>query len=82
MGDIFDRGDDDLRIEEWVHLLAQDAENANGAIYSILGNHEVSHNRTRVESAPLDAERPFAVVHLFRVWPLPAEVGIAQVPPL
>lgn len=43
LGDIFDRGDDDLRIEEWIHRLSQEAEGTNGAIYSIMGNHEVSH---------------------------------------
>ncbi|CAM9503449.1 unnamed protein product [Discosporangium mesarthrocarpum] len=40
LGDIFDRGDDDLVIEEWVHLLAGEAERAGGGLYSILGNHE------------------------------------------
>lgn len=41
MGDIFDRGDDDLPIEEWVYKLAQQADRANGALYSVMGNHEV-----------------------------------------
>lgn len=42
MGDIFDRGDDDLPIQEWVYELAQEAGRANGALYSVMGNHEVS----------------------------------------
>lgn len=41
MGDIFDRGDDDLPIQEWVYRLAQEAGGANGALYSVMGNHEV-----------------------------------------
>lgn len=41
MGDIFDRGDDDLPIQEWVYKLAQEAGRANGALYSVMGNHEV-----------------------------------------
>ncbi|CAN0330070.1 unnamed protein product, partial [Laminaria digitata] len=41
MGDIFDRGDDDLPIQEWVYRLARDAGRSNGALYSIMGNHEV-----------------------------------------
>lgn len=41
MGDIFDRGDDDLPIQEWVYELAQEAGRANGALYSVMGNHEV-----------------------------------------
>lgn len=41
VGDIFDRGDNDLPIQEWVYRLARDAGRANGAVYSIMGNHEV-----------------------------------------
>lgn len=41
MGDVFDRGDDDLRIEEWIYSLARDAERAKGGLYSVMGNHEV-----------------------------------------
>lgn len=41
LGDIFDRGDDDLLIQEWVYRLARDAGRSNGAVYSIMGNHEV-----------------------------------------
>lgn len=41
MGDIFDRGDDDLPIQEWVYELAQEAGRAKGALYSVMGNHEV-----------------------------------------
>ncbi|CAN0268335.1 unnamed protein product [Ascophyllum nodosum] len=41
LGDIFDRGDDDLPIEEWLYRLAMQARRTNGAVYSILGNHEM-----------------------------------------
>lgn len=41
LGDIFDRGDGDLPAEEWVYRLAMEARQVNGAVYSILGNHEV-----------------------------------------
>lgn len=46
MGDIFDRGDDDLPIQEWVYTLAQQAGRANGALYSVMGNHEVGKRRS------------------------------------
>ncbi|CAM9727747.1 unnamed protein product, partial [Choristocarpus tenellus] len=40
LGDIFDRGDDDLAIEEWIHTLSHEARSAGGGLHSILGNHE------------------------------------------
>lgn len=49
VGDIFDRGDDDLRIEEWIHRLALEAKSADGAIYSIMGNHEVTTPETQTD---------------------------------
>ncbi|CBJ28039.1 calcineurin-like phosphoesterase family protein [Ectocarpus siliculosus] len=64
MGDIFDRGDDDLPIQEWVYKLAQEAGRANGALYSVMGNHEMlnamgDHSMaTRKAFVPFLALRP------------------------
>ncbi|CAM9674337.1 unnamed protein product [Ascophyllum nodosum] len=40
-GDIFDRGDADLEVEEWLWTLREQAEASGGAVYHLLGNHEV-----------------------------------------
>lgn len=40
-GDIFDRGDEDLAVEEWLWVLQQQAAASGGAVYHLLGNHEV-----------------------------------------
>eukprot|EP00752_Nemacystus_decipiens_P001826 g1763.t1 len=64
MGDIFDRGDDDLPIQEWVYELAHEAGRANGALYSVMGNHEMmnamgDHSMaTRKAFVPFLALRP------------------------
>lgn len=41
VGDIFDRGDDDLLIEELLYILKGEARLAGGDVYRVLGNHEV-----------------------------------------
>ncbi|CAM9399023.1 unnamed protein product, partial [Hapterophycus canaliculatus] len=43
-GDIFDRGDADLEVEEWLWTLEEQARESGGAVYHLLGNHEVSVN--------------------------------------
>ncbi|CAM9164780.1 unnamed protein product [Scytosiphon promiscuus] len=64
VGDIFDRGDDDLPIQEWVYKLAKQAGRANGALYSVMGNHEMmnamgDHSMaTRKAFVPFLALRP------------------------
>ncbi|CAM9621821.1 unnamed protein product, partial [Choristocarpus tenellus] len=40
-GDIFDRGDSDLEIEEWLWVLKEQARESGGAVLHLLGNHEV-----------------------------------------
>lgn len=45
------RGDDDLKVEEWLWILQQQAEASGGAVYHLLGNHEV--DQTTCE--PFDA---------------------------
>lgn len=59
VGDIFDRGNDDLRIEEWIHRLALQARSVDGAIYSIMGNHEVMNAAGDHSMATRKAFAPF-----------------------
>ena len=35
------RGDADLEVEEWLWTLREQAEASGGAVYHLLGNHEV-----------------------------------------
>lgn len=60
MGDIFDRGDHDLPIQEWVYRLALEAGRANGALYSVMGNHEVRRESEGVAGTPPFYFLPFA----------------------
>ncbi|KAG5186516.1 Metallo-dependent phosphatase-like protein [Tribonema minus] len=39
-GDVFDRGEHDLVVEELLYCLAEEAAAAGGAVHTILGNHE------------------------------------------
>ncbi|CAM9268292.1 unnamed protein product [Chrysoparadoxa australica] len=63
-GDVFDRGDTDLAVEEWLYCLVEEAEKANGAVHMMLGNHEVlcamgDHRyATRGAFEPFDELRP------------------------
>lgn len=40
-GLILIRGDADLEVEEWLWTLRDQAEASGGAVYHLLGNHEV-----------------------------------------
>lgn len=35
------RGDADLEVEEWLWTLQEQAKESGGAVYHLLGNHEV-----------------------------------------
>ena len=41
VGDQLDRGDDEREILDWLEVLSEQARSAGGAVYPLLGNHEV-----------------------------------------
>ncbi|KAG5187709.1 calcineurin-like phosphoesterase family protein [Tribonema minus] len=69
LGDIFDRGDDDLAIEEWLFLLAEQAAEAGGAVYHLLGNHELMNIMGDHSSASKESFAPFVELSpLVETW--------------
>ncbi|CAM9122872.1 unnamed protein product [Phaeothamnion confervicola] len=59
MGDIFDRGVNDLEIEILIAKFRDEAEAAGGAVYTIMGNHEVMNAMGNHQMAPREAFEPF-----------------------
>lgn len=58
-GDVFDRGDEDLAIEEYLYELRNQAIEAGGNVYRIWGNHEMLNVRGDHSSATRDSFTPF-----------------------
>eukprot|EP00953_Heterococcus_sp_UTEX-ZZ885_P028827 15366-Heterococcus_DN1.PRE.1 len=58
-GDVFDRGHNDLEIEEWLYRWQEEAQAAGGAVHCLLGNHEVFNAKGDHSMAARAAFAPF-----------------------
>eukprot|EP00903_Cladosiphon_okamuranus_P006063 g5978.t1 len=58
-GDIFDRGDADLEVEEWLWTLEEQAKESGGAVYHLLGNHEIMNCMGDHSTASPKSFKPF-----------------------
>ncbi|CAB1113116.1 unnamed protein product [Ectocarpus sp. CCAP 1310/34] len=58
-GDVFDRGDSDLEVEEWLWTLQEQATESGGAVYHLLGNHEIMNAMGDHSTASPKSFEPF-----------------------
>ncbi|CAN0482208.1 unnamed protein product, partial [Laminaria digitata] len=53
------RGDSDLEVEEWLWTLQEQAEASGGAVYHLLGNHEIMNAMGDHSTASQESFKPF-----------------------
>lgn len=80
VGDILDRGDDEVAINYWLERLEREAMRAGGALYILNGNHEVLQPLDppwcRMSGAQQRVTSPHRLVVLKNPWGLLIECAL------